>query len=50
MGPGHLFWLESGDSKIVVDDRLLEVYLFKAEVVPNYFSYIALFLQNGTFP
>jgi hypothetical protein len=48
VGIDTLFYMNSGESGRVVDDHLLDVDLFKIEVIPDYISHITLLLTTCT--
>jgi hypothetical protein len=50
IGPYHLSRLESGESGGVVDDKLLDVDLFRIKAILKYLEDIIFFLSTGTYP
>ena len=49
-GPNHLSRLEIGESDGAIDDRLLDVDLFRIEAIPNHLQEIATLLTKGSYP
>jgi hypothetical protein len=48
--PDHLSFLESRESGGLIDDQLLDTYMFCIEAIPDYLSDIALFFTTSTMP